>query len=148
MADSAFTRIADQLTRSLLTGDFALYAGLMDLPLTTTPRGGTAYVLADIAALRRDFDLYHAAIRAQGVTDIYRAVKAVDRPDAATALVLVETHILRHAHRLTEPFASQFLLRRHGADWRISAIESSEGHINWTLGRGSLGPVPDGKEAT
>lgn len=38
-------------------------------------------------------------------------------------------------HRLVEPFATRMPLTEDAAGWRIAEIESSEGHLNWTLGR-------------
>ena len=48
------------------------------------------------------------------------------------------THILVRAQRIVEPFQTRMTLHQRPDGWRISEIESSEGHINWTLGKGRI----------
>jgi hypothetical protein len=138
MAQRAFADIGDQLTKSLIAGDFALYQSLMVLPLRISPRGTRPYVLETEAALRSDFDLYHANIRAHGVTDIFRQVLGFAQSASDQAQLRCLTHILVQAHRIVNPFETVFHLRLQGEDWRISEIESSEGHINWSLGQADI----------
>ena len=138
MPERAFGVLGDTLTKALIAGDFPLYHSIMVLPLKITPRDATAYVLSDEAALRDDFDLYHSIIKLHGVTDIYREVVAFSPAGPGQVMFHCTTHILVRANRLADPFATRMLLRQDADGWRIAEIESSEGHINWTLGRGAV----------
>ena len=140
MPERAFTGLAELLTKSLISGDFDLYLSILTLPMKFTPRDGASYVLADEAALREDFDLYVAIIRLHGVTDIYRQVLGFDQIDDAHVVARVMVHILARANLLASPFESRITMKRAGDGWRIAEIESSEGHLNWTLGRAVLTP--------
>ena len=138
MEARVFQDIGDRLTKALITGDYALYQSLMVFPLEIVPGDAPAHVMADDADLRADFDLYHEIITLHGVTDIFRDVQQVvpDGPDRVVVWMMI--HILQRAYRIVDPIASRFHLRRVGNEWRIARIESSEGHINWTLGRGTV----------
>lgn len=140
MPERLFQTLGDDLTRALVTGDFDLYAAIMALPLTIAPRDGAPYVLADRAALRADFDLYHSIIKLHGVTDIYREVVEYQPVSDGHIRFHFVTHILVRAQRIVEPFASCMLMVRGADGWRIAEIESSEGHINWTRGRARIAP--------
>ena len=142
MPERGFSEIGDVLTRALVTGDFALYRKVMRLPLTIAPEGGQAYVLRDEAALREDFDLYHAVLKVHGVTDIFRDVQEV-RPEGDGHRVICRVHILVRAYRIAEPFRSEMLIHPTPEGWVISEIRSTAGHIDWTLGRAEIGPGRD-----
>ena len=135
MTPQRFAEIGERLTQALLTGDYALYRQVIDLPLTTIPRGGITYTLDTEEALHRDFTLYHQAIVARGVTDIYRKVETIaplsDKAFEVTCLM----HILEHANLVTEPFVSRMSLHETAQGWKFFRIESSLRHIDWTLGR-------------
>jgi hypothetical protein len=135
-----FSEIGDRLTKALIDGDFDLYRSVMDIPLRVAPRDDAAYVLETEAALSEDFDQYHAVIKSQGVTDIFRQVLYVQDIAADRQKMVCLTHILVHAHRLVDPFETSMTLVLRTDGWRISEIESSEGHIKWTLGRAFVGP--------
>ena len=135
MQDRPFSELGDLLTRALIAGDFALYQSILTLPMKFTPRDGKPYVLHDLDALREDFDLYVSIIRLHGVTDIYREIRDHELTGPREMTVQVMTHILVRANRLVDPFRTSFLLRQDADRWRIAEIESSEGHLNWTLGR-------------
>ncbi len=139
MADLTFKDLAERLTRALVTADFTLYRGVMALPLRIVPRGGTAYVLDSDAALEHDFGLYAQAIRAAGVTDIWREVLRAEPASGGGQRLFLRVHLLTRGGRLTEPFGSEMLLIPGPQGLRIAEIISSSEHIDWTLGRGSLG---------
>lgn len=130
-----FADLSERLTRALAGGDFALYRSVMSLPLRIVPQGGEAYVLTDPGALERDFALYHAAIRAAGVTDIWREVLDVLIDDPGQFRVVVRVHILSRAQRLVDPFQSEMLILHRDGGLRIAEIVSTRDHIDWTLGR-------------
>jgi hypothetical protein len=138
MPERAFQELGELLTKALLSGDFALYRSILTLPMTFTPKDGTSYTLTDEAALREDFDLYVSIVRLHGVTDIYRRVLGFDRVDADRVVVRVVTHILVRANLLVEPFETRMSMLRGPDGWRITEIESSEGHLNWTMGRAGV----------
>lgn len=140
MPAARFSDIGDRLTKALIDGDFALYRAVMDLPLRIAPRDDVPYVLETEAALREDFDLYHATIASHGVTDIFRQVLYVEDAAADRQRMVCLTHILARAHRLVDPFETRMTLVLRADGWRISEIESSEGHIKWTLGRAAISP--------
>jgi hypothetical protein len=140
MPEDAFSQLGNSLTQALITGDFDLYRAVMALPLRIVPRGAEAYVLTDDAALERDFRLYVRSIKTAGVTDIFRKLDEV-RPDGnGGQRVFCTVHILSRAHRIADPFRSEMLLVPSGDGLRIAEIVSTTEHIDWTLGRGSLGP--------
>jgi hypothetical protein len=112
----------------------------MSLPLRIIPRGGEAYVLTDDAALERDFALYHRSLKTAGVTDIFRELVEVQPEADGATRVLCRVHIMARAHRITDPFRSEMLLRPTPQGMRIGEIVSTSEHIDWTLGRGSIGP--------
>jgi hypothetical protein len=136
-----FATIGDRLTAALLSGDIGLYRQVMVLPLWIEPYGDPAYVLETDAALALDFQLYVTALRAAGITDIWREVRAVTTLADGTARVHCRVHLMAHAYRVTEPFASEMWLRPHGGSFRIARIVATAGHIDWTLGKAPLGPA-------
>ncbi|MES2435037.1 MAG: hypothetical protein V4586_14590 [Pseudomonadota bacterium] len=138
MPEHAFAAIGERLTQALIGGDFAMYSGLFALPLTVTPRGDLSYVIQTEAALRADFDLYHINISGRGVTDIFRQVLDIKRLDPSRTKVRVLTHIMVRAQRIIDPFETHFFLVEQADVWRIYQIESSGGHINWSLGRSDI----------
>ncbi len=135
MPVEAFDRMADSLTAALVAGDFKAYRDLMHLPLHIHTRDGTCYDLRDEAALRHDFELYHATIKAHGVTDIFRQILGTTTAGNGDVVIKCLTHILRDATRLVDPFETAFHLHYDALGWRIRRIVSSEGHIAWTLGQ-------------
>ena len=138
MPERAFQELGELLTKALISGDFALYRSILTLPMKFTPKDGASYVLTDAAALRDDFDLYVSIIKLHGVTDIYRQVVGIDPVDTDRVAVRMVTHILVRANLLAEPFSSRMLMQNGPDGWRITEIESSEGHLNWTLGRAEI----------
>lgn len=140
MVEQAFHDLGNRLTQALVSGDFGLYASVMALPLRIVPRGGAAYTLETPAALEQDFALYHQSIRTAGVTDIFRDIRHVEPGPGGTARVFCTVHILARANRITEPFASEMLLVRGLDGFRIAEIIATSQHIDWTLGRGPIGP--------
>ena len=139
----AFSDIGDTLTRALVSGDFALYRKVMQVPLTIVPIGEPAYVLRDDDDLQRDFDLYHQVLKLHGVTDIFREVRGVVDEGAGVHRIQCRVHVMARANRIAEPFQSEILIRLAGGQWRIIEIRSVVGHIDWTLGKGDLGPARD-----
>jgi hypothetical protein len=146
MPERAFRNLGDLLTRALISGDFDLYKSVLTLPMKFTPKDGQPYVLTDEAALRADFDLYVSIIRLHRVTDIYRQFLGFAPAGPGEIRIDCRTHILAGATLLTEPFASRLLVQHDPQGWRIKEIESSEGHLNWTLGRATL--TSEGKFVT
>lgn len=140
MLAAAFQALGDQLTKALICGDFDLYRAVMDLPLIIAPRDAQPYVLSDDAALEADFNLYHQIVAAHGVTDIYREVRSYDRLTPMQVQVHCISHIMVRATRIIEPFETRMMMLFKAGDWRIAEIESSEGHINWSLGRARISP--------
>jgi hypothetical protein len=141
MSERAFQELGELLTKALISGDFDLYRSILTLPMKFTPKDGRSYVLTDEAALREDFDLYVSIIRLHGVTDIYRQVLGYDPVRPGQITVRVITHILVRATLLVEPFPTRIVLLNGPDGWQIAEIESSEGHLNWTLGRAVVSPA-------
>lgn len=140
MPARAFGELGDELTRALVSGDFGLYREVMALPLRIVSRGVGYYLIADEASLRLDFDLYHAVMKLHGVTDIYRRVTTVTEDGKGAARIFAEVHIMVRANRLVEPFDTVIAIRCDAdGNWRIHEIESTPGHISWTLGEDGAG---------
>lgn len=136
--ERAFHELGDLLTKALIGGDFDLYRSVLTLPVRFAPKDGKAYVLKDETALREDFDLYVSIIRLHGVTDIYRRLLGHDAQADGTKILRWMTHILVGGRLLADPFPTRMLLQPQADGWRIAEIESSEGHLNWTLGRAAV----------
>lgn len=139
MPVSGFSSIGDRLTEALVSGDFALYQNVMELPLTIVPVGEAPYVLADETALRHDFELYHNVLKLHGVTDIFREVRAVMDEGGGVHRILCRVHIMARANRIVDPFQSEMLIRAHEGQWRIFEIRSLAAHIDWVMGGQSAG---------
>ncbi|WP_317133905.1 cupin domain-containing protein [Tropicibacter oceani] len=130
-----FEPIGENLTRALISGDFALYETLFELPTTITGRDGTSYVIRDRAALEKDFALYRHMIRMHSLTDIVRDIQSREFLDGGTRKrVTAKVHLLSGAQLVMDPVLSHFWLHDGPDGWRITSIESSRDHINWTLG--------------
>lgn len=140
MPQRPFLKLGEALTKALVTDDFGLYRQTLTLPVRFAGDGGKSYELADEAALKADFDLYVSVIRLYGVTDIYRQLRRLDPAGPDAKYVHWTTHILVRANLLTEPFPTRMLMRNGPDGWQIAEITSSEGHLNWTLGRAKLSP--------
>ena len=143
MSVLAFSGVGDTLTQALVTGDFALYRRVMQLPLAIVPLGEPAYVLADEAALKRDFDLYHNVLQLHGVTDIFREVRGVVDDGGGVTRIQCRVHIMARGNRIAEPFESEILIQLCHDQWRITEIRSVAAHIGWTLGEADIGPTRD-----
>lgn len=140
MPERAFHELGNDLTQALIAGDFPLYAGIMAMPLRIVPKGGQDYVLTTPQALRRDFDLYVTALKAAGVTDIYREVLDVRPEGGGCHRVFCRVHVMARAHRIAEPHGSEMLLVPVITGFRISEIVATPDHIDFTLGRRAAGP--------
>lgn len=134
MRDAEFIAKGEQLTKALITGDFDLYRSVMDLPLRIEPRGGKSYTMTTVEELEQDFGLYRKAIRARGITDIYRQLRELRMIAANLCKATCLMHILAGAMLVVEPFTTVMTLRKIDGDWRFFLIQSPLGHINWTLG--------------
>lgn len=145
MLPADFDDVAERITRSLITGDFDLYASVMGLPLRIEPRGGTVYELNSEAELREDFEIYCASIRAVGVTDIFRELNSIARLGEDRVRAYYRTHIFEHANRVVPEFESSMELIRDDKGWHVLVVHSSLGHINWTHGRGGLRDIDTGQ---
>lgn len=134
-----FRELGERLTTALIKGDFGLYKQVMALPLRIEPRDGKPYSLETEAELKEDFELYHEMNKLHGITDIYREVLdiAADHGDGLRVSCLV--HLLRKTGRAVDPFRAVMHMRETPEGWRFHRVESSLGHINWTLGQGGIG---------
>ncbi|NBZ88512.1 hypothetical protein [Stagnihabitans tardus] len=137
MPEPDMADLSDRLTRALITGNFDLYAQVIALPMQFTPRGEKPYVLHTEAELREDFEVYVGIIRTHGVTDIYRKLLTLRQtPTGVEARCL--THILVRANLLTQPFETRIRAIPTEGGWKIAEIESSEGHIHWSMGQAEI----------
>lgn len=142
MKISDFDSLSEMLTRALLHADFVLYQSVMCLPLRIVPRGGSAYILQTPDELRADFDIFATAISAAQITDIFREVQEIaPHPSLDDAFkITCHVHIFHRAHRIAEPFLSEFVLRADPQGFCITEALSSPDHIDWTLGQRPIGP--------
>lgn len=139
MDPTVFIELGERLTKALITQDFELYEQVMDLPLTLEPRGHTPYTLTTIDELRADFDLYCDHIRLHGITDIYREAKEVETLSDDLTVIVCDIHLLSGGARTVPPFTGVMTMHRCADDVvRFSRIQSSLGHLNWTIGRGVI----------
>jgi len=143
MPTPVLDRVFEHLTKALITGDFDLYRSVIRLPVRVEPRDGQPYELHCDADLETDFNLYRDSIALHGVTDIYRRILHQEATEQGQQIVTVETHLLEHANRIVPPFETRLTFFRHADGWRIGLVQSSLGHINWTLGKAKI--TPDGE---
>jgi hypothetical protein len=116
MTERAFQDPGELLTKALISGDFTLYRSILTLPMNFTPKDGQSDFLSDEAALREDFELYGEGMMAMRLV----------------------TRVLGRANLLVAPFPARITVQEAADGWRTAEIESSEGHLNWTLGRSSV----------
>ncbi|WP_425098741.1 cupin domain-containing protein [Tropicibacter sp. S64] len=134
--DPAFPQVSELLTKALIENNFALYQSLFALPLRIEVRDGLGYAINSLDELEKDFELYRDGIRKQNVTDIFREILAKDiSPDGKSRVVHTRVRLLSRTTLIMDPVHMRFELQKDGDDWRISAIQSSSEHIDWTLGR-------------
>jgi len=131
--------LGERLTRALITRDFGLYKTVMDLPLELEPRGVAPYTLTTTEALREDFNLYCDHVELHGITDIYRDVKEVETVSDEITVIICELQILSGGCRVVPPFTCIMTMRLCADNKvRLSRIQSSLGHLNWTIGKGGI----------
>lgn len=140
MNRAEYLEIGERLTQALVDGDYALFRSIADLPFHTNPIHGTAYVLRTEAELLADFELYHRNAQLHHLRDIYRDVREITQSDSGVVSVSMRMELLSSSGRIVEPFVTVQHLHKIDDTWRIFRIDSSIGHINWTLGRATIGP--------
>lgn len=133
-----FAKLGQRLTDGLIGDDFDIYRSVFCLPLWIESRNGTPYEIETEEDLRQDMALYVAAIQIHRITDISRDIISVVELASDWVEVTTLTTFLSHGTLAVEPFRTQFVLRLTTDGWRIGAIRSTLGHINWTLGRGTI----------
>ena len=126
-------------SQAFVKGDFDLYRQIMVLPVRIEPRDGKPYTMETETELNQDFELYHKVTRLHGITDIYREILDIAEPgEDGTVAVTCLVHMLRQAGRAVDPFRAAFHFRETTDGWRLFRVQSSLGHINWTLGQGGI----------
>ncbi len=135
---TTFDDLSKALSRALVSGDFALYRSVFHLPHDVIPRSGDAYTLRTEAEIHEDFDLYHAAIMAGGITRISRKILSQTEPDPDTRLIEAEVTMRKGEETLVTPFTTTFRMERRKGRWAFGRVISSLGHINWTRGQGAI----------
>lgn len=140
MTDPAaiYRGIGEKLTRALISGDFELYASIIELPLEIVPVNGPPYVLDTTNDLHKDFKLYHSNLALHRVTDLYREGVTAEIGEQGDMTARFTLHILSGAKQIVEPFQTAQILHDTSRGWRIFKIISSLGHINWTIGQASI----------
>jgi uncharacterized cupin superfamily protein len=133
-----FSALDSRLTEALISGDLSLYRSVFHVPHDVHPRNGTAYSIDTEAGLREDFDLYHAAIRAQDVTDMQREVLRTTHHDPETCVVEARVTLLSGTETVVAPYNTTFRLERRQGRWGIGRVISSLGHIRWTRGEAGI----------
>ncbi len=134
MPGQIFAALGERQAQALLSGDFAVYASVMALPLRIIPRDDDAYVLHTEAELHADFQLYHDSLKGRGVTDIFRQVVAFTVIDPSHLKVRCKTHIMVQAQRIVDPFDTEFLLVAQSDGWLIAEVRNARGHSRFGLG--------------
>ncbi|MCF3595232.1 hypothetical protein LZG00_14645 [Rhodobacteraceae bacterium LMO-12] len=139
MDAAVFLDLGDRLTKALTTRDFELYQQVISLPVELEPRGGTPYRLETVEELRQDFDLYCDHVALHSITDIFREVLDEEHPDPNSTIIVCRMHVLSGGTRVVRPFTTVITMRRdQDGAVRFARIQSSLGHINWTLGKGGI----------
>lgn len=135
-----FAAISENLTKALVNNDLELYRSLFQLPVTIVPREGIPYLLSTEEEFAEDFRLYAQSMQLNHVTDIFREVQSKEISKNGLKHVRARVHLLNNANRVVAPFETNFYLSESEDGWRIVRIESSLGHINWTLGMARITP--------
>ncbi|MGY3437453.1 MULTISPECIES: hypothetical protein [unclassified Marinovum] len=136
--ETEFAKLCEKLTDALINGNFDNYRAVFRLPARIEPRDGRPYTMTTEDDLRRDHELYVTSMQIHRVTYMTRDVLSVVEITPDWAEITVETSLFSGGHRVVDPFCTQFVLRQAEDGWKIGAIRSSLGHINWTLGKATI----------
>jgi len=135
---TTFADLSEWLSQALVTGDMSLYRKVFHMPHEIVPRNGKAYMVRTPDELKEDFDLYHAALKGQGITAITRHILSDSTPDSDTRVIEAEVRLMRGDTIAVTPFTTTFRMERREGRWAFSRVISSLGHITWTRGEGGI----------
>jgi hypothetical protein len=135
MAEAArdiLQRVVDEVGATLMTGDWDTYAGQVLLPFTLQT-GRATMVIETVDDLREGFNRFHEMIVVQKLTDYIRLVETAQHtaPDMIEGIYV--SHLMRHAHRVVEPYRSTMWLREVNGRWKIPHIRNELNNASWPL---------------
>jgi len=131
-ADDILQRVVDEVGAALMAGDWDSYVGHVLLPFTLQT-GRATMVIETADELRAGFDRFHEMIVVQKLTDYIRLVDAANYTAPDTIEGTYVSHLMRHAHRVVEPYGSTMWLRQVDGRWRIPRIRNELNNASWPL---------------
>ena len=134
----------DRVGRAFFEDDFDTYSSAVERPFVLITATATM-VSATPEDLRDGFVQFRDMLRSQGATDMVRLAFGVQPIGSQLLVGRYETHILRGATRLFDPYISSMTLRLSGGEWRAACISNSMTNSRWPihLPRIDAGPQPE-----
>ena len=122
----------DEMSTSVMTGDFATYLAGVALPFHLVTQAESVS-LATEDDLRIGFESFHAMLKSQKVTDYIRLVESAQVLDPDLIAGKYITHVIAGSLRVFEPFSSQITLRRVEDRWCAASITNAIAKSRWPL---------------
>ena len=120
----------DEVTRAYATEDRDLIRPYILVPLTiVNPRGTVVH--EDEAGVDRYLDYYLDSGKLHGVTDAIRLAKDLVPLGEGRVLATYESHYLRGATYVTQPYMSSAELVLDDGRWKIAKINTEVEPVQW-----------------
>jgi len=125
-----FQKHLDDVSATLMAGDFDAYMKLITVPLVVMTEKETVLV-KDIEDFRTGFDSYAGMLRTELATDLIRLASAVTEYGPNLITGRYETHILRAGQRIYGPHQAAMTLRREHGSWKASGLVNPAFEERW-----------------
>ncbi len=127
-----YQRALDAVSQAVLSGDFARYAGRIDLPYlvhTETAR----LLVTKVEDLRPTFDALSQGLKARGVTHYERVARDADYAHRDRIEGWHHTHLISDGERIAYPHVSRHAIVRRGDAWLFSEAHYAIKADRWPL---------------
>jgi hypothetical protein len=127
-----YQQALDVVSNSVLSGDFAAYVAMIDLPyLVHTDLADI--IVTDPGELRRTFDVVSQGLMARGVTHYERVARKADYVGSNRIDGTHYTNMIAQGDRIAAPHVAQQSLVRRGGLWRFSEARYPLAATEWPL---------------
>lgn len=130
MADT-FEDFLNDISRCFLEPSFNLWRSRLILPFTIVTQKGPV-VLANSAALHRNFAHYLQAIEILQIDVIDRSIVSFETCEDGTILGTFQTRLVSNGMLSTDLYTATALLQRIDERLRMSSMLNGRGHHEWT----------------
>lgn len=114
--------LLDITGHALMSGDFAAFAEVFDLPQVMTV-AGDAIEVETRADLERMFDTMHQHFKGIGVTDLIRLCEAAEFVGPGEINATHVTHLMSRGTRVQDPYPVIATLVHRKSGWKVSSAE-------------------------